>query len=82
MLSQHIVLGGGVTALSDTNYITAYSAKDLVALAILVIVISQGLARLLIWVGSFENAALFKSNDDSVYGVILAAGLVSGIYLR
>lgn len=56
VLAKHIILGGSVTALSDTNYITAYSAKDLVALAVLVIVIYQGLARLLIWVGSFAYA--------------------------
>ena len=72
VLAKHIILGGSVTALSDTNYITAYSAKDLVALAVLVIVIYQGLARLLIWVGSFAYATLFKPNDDSVYGIILA----------
>lgn len=71
VLAKHIILGGSVTALSDTNYITAYSAKDLVALAVLVIVIYQGLARLLIWVGSFAYATLFKPNDDSVYGIIL-----------
>lgn len=72
VLAKHIILGGSVTALSDTNYITAYSAKDLVALAVLVIVLYQGLARLLIWVGSFAYAMLFKPNDDSVYGIILA----------
>lgn len=71
VLSKHIVLGGGVTALSDTNYITGYSAKDLVALAVLVIVGSQALSRLLLWAGSSASNTLFSQNDESAYGAIL-----------